>query len=124
MKFLVDKKERYCVIEPLEDKITGVISPELKTEFVLLRKEGYRNIICDLKNVSYVDSSGLSALLIAHRICVEDGNGQFVMTNLNDSIEKLITLSQLDQILTTIPTTTEAADYVLLQELERDLKGE
>jgi len=46
----------------------------------------------------YCDSSGLSAILVANRLCKNSG-GTFVLTGLNDAVERLITISQLDTVL-------------------------
>lgn len=121
MKYAITKEERYVTIAPAEESLTAVFAPALKTEFVLLNNEGYHNIVCDLSNVNYVDSSGLSAFLVGDRICNEK-KGKFVLCNISESLEKLLTLSQLDSILNVTPSLSEAVDLVLLHELERDLR--
>ena len=121
MKFTVNKEERYVEIVPEEQNITAVFAPALKTEFILYKSEGFNNIICDLNQINYVDSSGLSSFLVGQRLCAESG-GKFVMCNLNDSVMKLIKLSQLDSIMDITPTKSEAVDLILLNELEKDLR--
>lgn len=121
MRYSLIKEERYVVISPDEFKITGLLAPALKTEFIMLNSEGYRNIICDLSKVFYSDSSGISSLLIGHRLCNESG-GKFVICAMNEDVAKLIQLSQLSDILNITSTVQEAIDFVLLNELERDLK--
>ncbi|MBK6730352.1 MAG: STAS domain-containing protein [Bacteroidetes bacterium] len=123
MKFTLDKKERYCVFKLNEDKLNSLISPLLKSELILLNQEGYRNIISDLSQVSFVDSSGLSALLIGHRICKES-KGTFVLCGCNEAVIKLIKISQLDTILNVVPTESEATDFILMEEVQREIEGE
>jgi anti-sigma B factor antagonist len=72
--------------------------------------------------VQFVDSSGLSALLVGNRLAKEN-DGTFVLTNLSPHIQKLIKISQLESILTIIPTLSEAIDYVMMEELDRDLRS-
>ena len=122
MKFSVDKKEKFCVFKLSEEKLLSINAPKLKSEFVLLNAEGVKNIILNLSDVNYIDSSGLSAILIGNRLC-KDANGTFVLSHLNESINKLIKISQLDNILNIIPTEQEAADFIMMEELERDLRG-
>lgn len=121
MKFSVNKEERYITIQPDESNLTATFAPALKTEFILYKSEGFNNIICDLEKIGYVDSSGLSSFLVGHRVCTESG-GKFVLCNLNNSVIKLLQLSQLDSIITTAPTLSEAVDLIMLHELERDLR--
>lgn len=121
MKFSVNKEDRYVVITPEEENLSATFAPKLKTEFVLLNNEGFHNIICDLEKVNYVDSSGLSAFLVGERLCNEK-KGKFILCNSGASINQLLSLSQLDSILNIMPTLQEAVDFVLLNELERDLR--
>jgi len=123
MKFTVDKKERYCIFKLDAPKLDSIISANLKSELVILNQEGFRNIICDLSDVNFIDSSGLSALLIGHRICKES-NGTFVLIGCGDSTVKLIKISQLDTILNVVPTESEATDFILMEEIEREIGEE
>ena len=72
MKFSVDKRDNVVVYELLDDKLNSMNAPILKSELVMANTEGFKNIIVDLDKVKFVDSSGLSALLIGHRICKEE----------------------------------------------------
>jgi anti-sigma B factor antagonist len=98
MEFNIEKKENYTIIKVLEEKLDTHIAPTLKSELVLISGNGEKNIILDLGNVRYCDSSGLSAILVANRLC-KNSNGTFVLTGLNEAVERLITISQLDTVL-------------------------
>ena len=95
-------------------------APELKSVLTDLGKDGTKNVILDLANVQFVDSSGLSSLLVGNRIASES-NDTFVITNISAHLKKLIKISQLESILTIIPTLEESIDYVMMEELNRDL---
>ena len=122
MKLTLDKKDRLCHVKLHEEKLLSTLAPQLKSELVYLNTEGYRNIILDLTDVAYIDSSGLSALLVGNRLCKES-NGTFVLTGLGPQVSKLIKISQLEPILNIVPTVTESVDYVMMEELDRDLRG-
>ncbi len=125
MKYTVDKKESYTVFTLQEPKLNSLVSPELKTELILMGNEGVSNIILDLSNVEFVDSSGLSAILVGHRIC-SNHNGILAICHLAENVERLIKISQLDNVLYITPTVQEAKDYTMMHELEREMseKGE
>ena len=123
MKFTVDKHEKYVLIKLNEPKLNSLMSPQLKSELILINTEGQRNIILDLSAVKYSDSSGLSSLLVGHRIC-KNADGTFIITGINDSISRLITISQLETILTIVPTVEEAIDLIFMEEIEKELKKE
>jgi len=123
MKYSIDKQERYAVLALEEENLNSLIAPDLKSEFVFLRNEGVKNLIFDLSKVKYVDSSGLSAILTANRIWKDYGS--FIVTGIvHDSVKKLIEISRLESILTLIPTLAESIDYVIMEEIERDLDVE
>ena len=123
MKFTLDKTERYSIIKLHEENLNSILAPDLKSEFVFFSNEGVRNLILDLSDVKYVDSSGLSAILTANRLWKD--YGCFVLTGANHpAVKKLIEISRLESILTIIPTSEEAIEYVFMEEIEKELTAE
>ncbi len=123
MKFSLDKKDKYSVFKLQEENLNSLIAPNLKSEFIFLRNEGVKNLIFDLSETKYVDSSGLSSILTANRLW--KGYGSFMITGIeHPSIKKLIEISRLESILTIIPTISEAVDYVFMEELQREINSE
>jgi anti-anti-sigma factor len=118
--YSIEKKDKYTLITVQEEKFTARIAPELKTELVLLNSQGVKNIIFDMKGAAYCDSSGLSVVLVANRICKEN-NGCLVICNLQPAVSKLIDISQLGNVLNITPTLDEAVDFLFMDELEKGL---
>lgn len=123
MKFTVDKHEKYILVRLNESKLNSLVTPQLKSELIMMNTEGQRNIVLDLCQVKFADSSGLSSLLVGHRLCKNAG-GSFVLTCLSDAVSRLITISQLENVLTIVPTTEEAIDLIFMEEIEKELKKE
>jgi len=123
MKYTIEKTEKYSLIQLHENNLTSVISPDLKSEFVKINAEGTVNIILDLSEVSFVDSSGLSSILVGNRLC-ENEEGLFILTAPSDHVMKLIKISQLEKILTIHPSVEEAIDAVFMHEIEKNLRDE
>lgn len=123
MKYQIDKQEHYAILSLNEENLNSTIAPQLKSDLILLSQEGIRNFILDLSNVKYVDSSGLSAILTGHRLW--KGTGTFVLAGeMHPMVTKLIEISRLETILTIIPTISESIDFVMMEELERQIAGE
>jgi anti-sigma B factor antagonist len=120
MKFEVIQKDKVAVIASKVEKLDALHAPELKSEIVMMNKEGHKNLIIDLTETRYIDSSGLSALLVGNRLC-RDSNGTFVLCGLQDGVKKLIAISQLESVLKITPTQNEAVDLVYMEEVERDI---
>ncbi len=109
MNFQTEKSDHYSVIKLKVEKLDSTIAPSLKSELVVLSNDGVKNIIIDLSESRYCDSSGLSAILVANRLC-KNSQGMFVLTGLQESVKKLVAISQLDSILTITPTLSEATE--------------
>lgn len=111
MEFKIEKLDKFTQIEVMVDKLDTHIAPSLKSELVLIAGNGEKNIILDLSNCRYCDSSGLSAILVANRLC-KNANGTFVLSGLQTAVERLITISQLDTVLNITGTVTEASQII------------
>ncbi len=120
MQYSTKLHEKYVILALQEEKLTSTIAPDLKSQFVMLTAEGKNNIILDLSQVNYADSSGLSALLRANSMC-EQAGGIFVLCGLTEHVSKLITITHLDRVLTILPTVQEAIEAVFMHEIEKDI---
>ncbi len=123
MKYTIDKQEKYTIFTLEEDNLNSIIAPNLKSEFVILRNEGIKNLIFNLSPVKYVDSSGLSAILTANRLW--STNGHFVLTGIvHASVQKLIQISRLGTVINIQDTVDESVEFINVEELEEDLDAE
>ena len=110
-QFEVIKKTNYALISILVEKLDTHIAPAVKSELVLIAGGGEKNIIIDLKKARYCDSSGLSAILVANRLCKNAG-GIFVLTGLQAAVERLISISQLDTVLNITEDVDKAVEFI------------
>ncbi len=117
MDFKVDKYEKYSIVSIGEEKVDSTVAPEVKSEFLNLAQNGVTSVIVNMAQVKYVDSSGLSALLVGNRTFSE--TGAFVIFDVSDHVMKLIKISQLDKVMNIVVTQEEAADAVLMTEIQK-----
>jgi len=111
MDFNIESKNNSTLIQVQTEKLDTHVAPALKSELVLVSGKGEKNIILDLQKCEYCDSSGLSAILVANRLCKNAG-GTFVLCGLNDAVERLITISQLDTVLNITGTVSDAEKMI------------
>jgi anti-sigma B factor antagonist len=116
--FVVERSERYSLIRLQAEKLDTMVAPALKSELVVLNADGVRNLIIDLSETRYCDSSGLSAILVANRLC-KNANGVLVVTGLQEPVKKLIAISQLDSILKITTDITTAIDRLVAEDVEQ-----
>lgn len=123
MNFTIANKDKYTLVSTNVDKLDTTCAPELKSELVYLNKTNVRNIVIDMSKTRYCDSSGLSALLVANRLC-KGVNGSLVICSLQEPVMKLVQISQLESVLSITPTIEEAVDLLYMEEIEKDVKKE
>jgi anti-anti-sigma factor len=111
MRYSLDKNEKYAVFKLHEPKLNTLISAELKSEMLIINSQGFNNIILDLSDTQYCDSSGLSAILVGNRVC-RNANGNFIITGLSENVKKLISISQLDSVLNISNSLDEAISII------------
>ena len=116
MDFKKEKKNNFTLVTILAEKVDTSIAPVLKAEFVLVSSNGEKNMLLDFSACRYIDSSGLSAILVANRLCKNAG-GKLVLTGLQSAVERLIIISQLDSVLN-IAYTMEKAEELLTEKAD------
>lgn len=105
------KENNHTLIKVLAGKLDTTIAPAFKSELVMIAGNGEKNMIIDLSNTLYCDSSGLSSILVANRLC-RNAKGTFVLTGLQSAVERLISISQLDTVLTITETVDQAVKEI------------
>ena len=79
----------------------------LKDKVNSLVFQGHRQILLNLGDVSYVDSSGLGELIASHTTVSRPG-GQVKLVNLTKRVHDLLTITKLVTIFENFDTETEA----------------
>ncbi len=116
-KYDIVKENGYSIINIIVEKLDTNVAPALKSELVLIAGNGEKNIIMNLEECSYCDSSGLSAILIANRLC-KNSNGTFVLTGLQAAVDRLISISQLNAVLNIKDSVDESIDFIQQEEVK------
>ena len=87
---------------------------------MILHNAGIKNLVLNLAEVKFVDSSGLSAILTANRLW--SGLGQFILTGVeNPSVKKLISISRLDTILNIKASVEASIESIMMNTLDEEL---
>lgn len=84
------------VIQP-----TGILdstqAPDLHKAINQAIEEGTQIVLIDLKDVTFVDSSGLGALVVALK-SVRSNDGQLYICSINEQVRILFELTSMDQV--------------------------
>ncbi|MBN1819671.1 MAG: STAS domain-containing protein [Prolixibacteraceae bacterium] len=111
MPIKVVKNENHTLVKVLAERLDTSNAPDLKSELVVINNKGEKNIIVDLKECTYCDSSGLRAVLVANRLC-EDAIGTFILCGLQPDVENLVRISMLHTVLLITKTVEEAEELL------------
>jgi anti-anti-sigma factor len=106
INFVPPNGDRVKLIQP-----TGVLDVSNCSQFRRDVNEsindGYRQILIDCQNLSFIDSSGLATLVVCFQKTREVG-GYLSICSINDQIKMLLELSNLDSILPVYPDMAAA----------------
>lgn len=115
MAFEIHKNGNHTLVKVNSERLDTNNAPDLKSKLVVVNNEGEKNIILDLTNCTYCDSSGLRAVLVANRLC-EDSIGTFVLCGLQPDVENLVNISMLHTVLLITKTANEAQELLVKKE--------
>ena len=100
------RKDRPNVL-PLEGEIDLHVSPNVTASLNMMIEKKPRQLIVDLSRVTYIDSSGLAALIEGMQN-VEGYGGKFALASLQETIRTIFEIARLDQVFQIFPNVDAA----------------
>lgn len=107
MNTQVDDKGVAILIEVHEDRLDAHNSGELKAQMLSLFDEGKNNLVIDLKDVRFVDSSGLGSLVSGFKNA-SARNGNLKLSGLQPQVRSMFELTRLHRVFEIFPDSGEA----------------
>lgn len=86
-------------------------SPQVRKKILVLLSKACKNLIVDLKEVSYMDSSGVATLVEALQI-TNKRNGKLRLCNLGAAICDVFELSRLDKVFDIVENVESALEDI------------
>lgn len=96
MEASFDEKENKWLFLPVGD-IDIYTSAKFKEEILEKFNSNKRDILIDGKNLDYIDSTGLGALIYILK-CLKDDNYKIHLKNIKPNIKKLFDITELDKL--------------------------
>ena len=110
MNISIQKNESHTYLKVLNEKLDALLAPDLKSKLVVIVENGEKNILVDLSNCNYCDSSGMSALLLGNRLCA-GVNGTFVICGLFPQVKEMVDLGGFDSLMKIADTKEKAEEF-------------
>ncbi len=98
MNFQVEDIVSKVSVIQLSEKIDAISAPHLKSKFDEMIGEGSYRFVLDLREVPFMDSAGLAALVsLLKRARLEDGDVKLVAPQ-NESAMRILKLTKFDRV--------------------------
>lgn len=102
-----ESTEKQAVL-PLHGEIDLHVSPQIATSLREMIARKPAQLLVDLSGVSYVDSSGLAALIDAMQR-VQQYGGKFGIVGLQETVRSIFEIARLDQVFRIFPDLESAS---------------
>lgn len=119
MQFKIDTKEKLVIFRLEETTLDAKMSDALINTIRELPELEGKNLVLDLHSLQSADPQALKAIFTVYSRQYELGLS-CAIANLNTSLTTILTRDYPD-MQNVVPTTSEAIDMVMMEDLEREL---
>jgi len=112
MRLVEEKINGFTLLSIEEERIDAHNSEELKLTILHLIEDGEINIIVQLKNVRFIDGSGLGALLSGHKNA-SSKSGKIILITIQPQVFSMFELTRLDRVFEIYANLDEAINCQL-----------
>ncbi|MCM2356823.1 MAG: STAS domain-containing protein [Geobacteraceae bacterium] len=109
MNLKTEEKNNIVVIFVKEERLDAHNSGELKVEMQRLFVEGKKNVLVDLYEVRFIDSSGLGALVSGFKNAISN-QGNLKLSSLQPQVKSMFELTRLHRVFEIFPSAPDALE--------------
>jgi anti-sigma B factor antagonist len=109
MNLKTDQSGTRAVIFVMEERLDAHNSEELKTEMNRLFGSGSKDLIVDLKDVRFIDSSGLGVLVSGYKNS-STRQGSLKLSGLQTQVKSMFELTRLHRVFDIFTTVDDAIE--------------
>jgi anti-sigma B factor antagonist len=107
MQFQETNLRDALIVKVHESRIVADVAPQFKDGLIAYVKGGHKTVVLDLSEVTFIDSSGLGALIGSLK-AVGTG-GELALCSARDSVLSMLKLTRMDKVFQIFSTPEEAA---------------
>ncbi|MCA1595317.1 MAG: STAS domain-containing protein [Chloroflexi bacterium] len=101
---------RGCPVLHISGTLDANAAPAFRHEADELFASGHKNLVMDFEKVTFMDSSGVGALIYALRSMQDQGGKQLWIAGCNEQVQSLLQVTQLDKQLHCAGSLANAID--------------
>jgi len=107
MNFTVHKEDRLSTFQLHDSRLDSTNAADVKAELLIISQEEIDVLIIDLSEVTFCDSSGLSAILLAERQ-LRERKGGIMVVDRHGKIRAILEIAKLTEMIPVFKTFAEA----------------
>jgi len=96
MKISIEHEQELTIVKVLETRLDASLAPEFKTQMEEIVSSGKLNIILDISNLTFMDSSSLGAMVVVLKMM--GNNGKLLICGAKGIVSDLFTLTRMDRV--------------------------
>jgi anti-sigma B factor antagonist len=95
-----------CVVSVLDTRIDAAVALAFKDAMRASTNGGEKDVVLDLRQVTFIDSSGLGAIVATMKFLAPDRS--LILAGLTTGVEKVLKLTRMDSVFSIFGTLDEA----------------
>jgi anti-sigma B factor antagonist len=108
MKFKTSEVYNAAVVSFKGKLMGGPDAQDFQNQISTFLEQGKKNIIIEMSDVKFADSSGIGSIIKAYTT-VKEAGGQLKLAGLTDKIKGVLGIVKLDKVFEQYPTVEEAS---------------
>ena len=109
MNLVNETQNDVVILYVKEERLDAHNSAELKSAVQKLFEDGKKSVLVDLKEVRFIDSSGLGALVSGFKNAISH-QGNLKLSSLQSQVKSMFELTRLHRVFEIFPSTVEAIE--------------
>jgi anti-sigma B factor antagonist len=111
MQIDITTKNGAAVVKPAENRLDLQVAAEFRTALLQVIEAGQHRVIVDLGDVTFIDSSGLGALVSALKtLKMLKRDGDIRLANVQPPVVALLEIIRLHRVFSSYPSVEQAAE--------------
>ncbi|OAN77145.1 anti-anti-sigma factor [Sulfitobacter sp. EhC04] len=102
MEVSVKTEADFCVVALREQRIDAAVALDFKDTMRQAAQDGDQNIILDLSEVTFIDSSGLGAIVATMKFLAPDRS--LILAGMTAPVDRVFKLTRMDSVFAIFPT--------------------
>jgi anti-sigma B factor antagonist len=109
MDIEVSSKGRAMVVKPAAARVDIEVAGQFRNALLQLIEQGARSLVVDMSQVSFIDSSGLGALVSALKaLKTQERNGDIKLANVQPPVTALLEIIRLQRVFSSYGSVDQA----------------